>query len=63
MPDYRLFFLTTDNHVFGRHEVSCDDDLGALEKARELAKDHAIEVWQEKRRVALVKVGGAPLDA
>ena len=63
MTLYRLFFLTRENHIFGRHEISCHDDLSALERAFELAKEHAIEIWQEKRRVALVVRGGDALNA
>jgi hypothetical protein len=57
------FFLTSENHIVNHYEHSCNDDLGALDKARELAKNHSIETWQDKRRVALVKKGDAPLSA
>jgi hypothetical protein len=62
MPDYRLFFLTAENHIINHLEYLCGDDLDALDKARGLAINHSIEIWQAKRRVALVKRGDAPLD-
>jgi hypothetical protein len=63
MPDYRLFYLTAENHIVNHLEHSCRDDLDALDKARGLAINHSIEIWQAKRRVALVKRGDAPLHA
>jgi hypothetical protein len=63
MPYYRLYALNDDNHVVRPYEHICDDDLAALERGRELAVEHTIEIWQEKRRVALVKKGDAPLNA
>jgi hypothetical protein len=63
MPEYQLYFLTSENHIVNHHAHAYLDDLGALDKARTLAKDHAIEIWQDKRRVALVKLGDAALNA
>jgi hypothetical protein len=63
MPDYQMYFLTRENHIVNHHAHHYRDDLLALDKARELAKNHAIEIWQNRRRVALVKMGDAPLDA
>jgi hypothetical protein len=63
MPSYRLHYLNTGNRILNDMEHFCGDDLAALDRARGLSKDHAIEIWQEKRRVALVKRGDAALDA
>ena len=63
MADYQMFFLTSENHIVNHFEHSYDNDLDALDKARDLAKNHAIEIWQKKRRVAFVKKGNTPLDA
>jgi hypothetical protein len=63
MPYYRLYALSDDNHILRPYEYTCDDDLEALERGRELAIKHSIEIWQEKRRVAFVKKGDAPLSA
>ena len=60
MPDYRLCFLNKDNRVMTHIERACDDDLSALAKARALAADYAIEIWQAERRVAVVESGTAP---
>ena len=63
MPDYLLFFLTSENHVVNHLEHSCRDDLGALDKACGLARNHAIEIWENTRRVARVEMGDIALDA
>jgi hypothetical protein len=63
MADYQMFFLTSENHIVNHFEHSYDNDLDALDKGCDLAKDHSIEIWQKKRRVALIKKGNAPLDA
>ncbi len=63
MPDYRLFFLTAENHIVDHLVHKCSDDLDALDKARGLAINHSIEIWQAKRRVALVTRGDMPLNA
>jgi hypothetical protein len=63
MPDYQLYFLTPENHIVNHYSHAYRDDLRALDKARALSKDHAIEIWQDKRRVALVKMGDAALNA
>ena len=60
MPDYRLCFLNKDKRVMTHIERACEDDLSALEKARALAADYAIEIWQAERRVAIVESGTAP---
>ena len=62
MGEYHLFFLGPDDHIVNREARSFRDDLAALDRARKLAKDHAIEIWQDERRVALVKAGDAPLS-
>jgi hypothetical protein len=63
VPYYRLYVLSNDNHIVEDREHSCDDNLAASGNRRELAKDHAIEIWESTRRVALVKAGDAALTA
>ena len=59
MPDYRLFILNRENHIIDHVEETCDDDTGAVTRARALAKEHAIEIWRARRRIAFVNKGGS----
>jgi hypothetical protein len=55
MPYYRPYVLSNDNHIVEGREHSRDNNPGAPYNGRELARDHAIEIWKSTRRVALVK--------
>lgn len=61
MATYRFQWLEHDDRVSRSEDHSCPDDLEALEAAKRFADDHAIEVWDDGRFVALVKPGDAPL--
>jgi hypothetical protein len=50
-----MYFPTPENHIVNHHEYVGDDDLSALSKARSLADDYAIDIWEKTRRVAIVK--------
>jgi hypothetical protein len=55
VPEYQLFYLTCENTVVQQVDWEFEDDEKALSKARALAHEHMIDVWQHNRRVALVK--------
>ncbi|MGD0192808.1 MAG: hypothetical protein ABSD74_18875 [Rhizomicrobium sp.] len=57
MPAYRMYFLTTENHIVNHLEYQGDDDFSALSKARSIADEYAIDIWDKNRRVAMVKRG------
>ena len=59
---YRFAFLDGDGGVLLFEDHRFVDDVTALECAVVLSSDHAIEVWDGKRRVAMVKKGHAPLN-
>ena len=59
---YRFDFLSKDGAVLSRELHRFVDDVTALERAVDLSRDHAVEIWRGTRRVALVKKGHAPLD-
>jgi len=63
MPNYRLNYVNAENYIVSHIDRMYEDDLSALEKAWAMCRDHAIEIWQDKRRVARVKKGNAALDA
>jgi hypothetical protein len=58
-----MYYLTPENQVAMHLDFSGRDDLAALDMARTLARHYAIEIWTSQRRVALVKLGDADLDA
>ncbi len=62
MTTYRFFLLNLQGSVIDGTLQDCVDDLGALDKARNLCAASAIEIWHESRHVALVKMGDAPLN-
>jgi hypothetical protein len=56
MIDYRVYVLSTDEHIKDSANISCDSDEEAIEKARQLMKGHSlIEVWHRDRCVIRVK--------
>jgi hypothetical protein len=61
MPGYQLFFLTEEHKIVRTLEESHEDDAEAVLKARALAQQHTIDIWQDKRRVAMVAPGSEPL--
>jgi len=61
MSSYMLYYLTDELHIVDHRVYDGDDDLAAVDEARLRADGHIIDVWQDKRRVAMVKKGYAPL--
>jgi len=49
---YYAFVIGDDGHINNRIEVLCDNDEDAIRCAKRLVDGHAIELWQETRRVA-----------
>ena len=62
MPNYRLNYVNSENYIVSHIDQMYADDLSALEQAWTICKDYAIEIWQDKRRVARVKKGNSALD-
>jgi hypothetical protein len=54
VPDYWVYTLGEDGHIVGRTEIYCPDDEAALERAKNLADGHAVELWEGARRIALI---------
>jgi hypothetical protein len=52
MPEYRIFPLTSDNHIKNAPAlVVCENDSAALEQAKKMLDGHNLEVWEGTRRV------------
>jgi hypothetical protein len=61
MPNYQLFFLTSEDKAVRKLEQSFDNDAAALQEARGFAIHHTIHIWQNIRRVATIAPGALPL--
>lgn len=58
MPEYHIYCVDDGNHIVSRHDVSVEDDLAALEKAKELCEKYEVEVWEQTRLVTRVATDG-----
>jgi hypothetical protein len=55
MPEYRIFTVGPDGRFLGVPTiVECRDDKEAIEKAMQLKDGLDLEIWNLKRRVALL---------
>jgi len=54
--------LFRDGELTRKEERHFADDLDALDAARRLSQDYAVEVYLDNIFVARVKLGDAPLD-
>jgi len=52
MERYTAYFLGPDGRVANRIDLVCEHEREAKERARQLAQDCAVELWQGDRRVA-----------
>jgi hypothetical protein len=52
---YYAFVIGDDGHVKNRIEVLCNDDDEAKRCAGQLVDGHAIELWQEVRKVVTLQ--------
>jgi len=55
MGDYRIYFLEPDGHIHRPPQIIvCFDDADAEIQSRRLLAENVIEIWQCKRRVAVL---------
>jgi hypothetical protein len=54
MRDYRMYFLTPENHIVSHLTYEGVDDLSALSKALSIVDDYAIDIRESTRHVAMV---------
>ena len=52
MPEYRAYLIGDDGHFIGCEHFTCADDSEALEKAKRLSDQWAVELWSGDRFVA-----------
>ena len=52
MAKYRAYLVDSDGHFSEAVPLICADDGEAIEKAKQLAVGHDVELWQLDRKVA-----------
>jgi hypothetical protein len=51
MAEYRAYIVGVDGHFIDFEPLICDDDDGAIEKAKRLVDGHDVELWRGERLV------------
>jgi hypothetical protein len=51
MHDYRAYILGPDGHIINRIDLVCRDDEDAKERAKQLAYNYAVELWERDRKI------------
>jgi hypothetical protein len=52
MAEYRVYLIDSDDRFYDVVPLICADDNEAMEKAKQLADGHDVELWQRDRKVA-----------
>ena len=52
MADYRVYVIGRDGLFIEAVLLNCDDDVSAIEAAKQFRGDHVIELWQRDRKIA-----------
>ena len=52
MHGYRAYIIGKDGRIQDRVEFQCDDESEAKELAKQLVDGHAIELWDQARKIA-----------
>jgi hypothetical protein len=61
MLEYRIFPLTSDNHIKSAPAlVVCENNSVALKQAKKMLDGHDLEVWEGTRRVIRLNSTEAP---
>jgi len=58
MREYKLYCIGPNGHVEKRHDIHANDDMDALDQARELCHEYEIEIWQEDHLITRVAKDG-----
>lgn len=53
MQHYRAYIIGDDGHIEGAIDLHCENEQAAKERAEQLVDDHAIELWQGARQIAV----------
>lgn len=52
MRGYRAYIIGSDGHIRDRVDLMCESEHEAKERAKQLVDGHAIELWDQARKVA-----------
>jgi hypothetical protein len=52
MSGYYAYFTGDDGHIVNRVTIIAANDEEAKEQAKQLVDGHAVELWQEARKIA-----------
>ena len=52
MHGYRAYIICPDGRVQDRIDLFCENDDDAKERAKQLVDGHAVELWDEARKIA-----------
>ena len=55
MAFYRAYVIGRDGHIIKRHEFAASLDDAALKHAHQYVDGSDVEVWQDSRKVGLLK--------
>jgi hypothetical protein len=51
MAHYRAYVIGSDGHFHAAHDLDSEDDVAAIEAARQYVNGSDVEVWQASRRL------------
>jgi hypothetical protein len=57
MAEYRAYIVGVDGHFIDFEPLICDDDDGAIEKAKRFVDGHDVELWCGERLVIRLRPG------
>ena len=52
MSEYRAYLVGSDGHIQLRVELHCADEQTARERAKQLASDQDVELWEDAHKIA-----------
>ena len=55
MRGYRAYIIGRNGHIMDRVDMHCENDEAAKERAKQLVEQHAVELWDGARRVAILE--------
>lgn len=61
MEQYRAYLIGPDAQITQRIDLLCADETDARQRARDLAKYHAVELWDDYRLIATFVPSPAPI--
>ena len=52
MPEYRIYTIGGDGHVWSAEDIEYRDDQEAIQKAHRIIHGHDVELWERGRFIA-----------